>query len=430
MKLIEDSLRKGLPADLETESKVLGSMILYPADAIPVAIDLLQPEDFTSSDNQKVFKRLASMVSEGKPIDSITVGSALMQQDGLPSQVVLSVLTEYTAGLPKILNLDTYCHILRERSRLRMAILTLAAGVGRLSATGATLQTIQEVQASVSGLDADTGNRNSGFELLSEIVENRDGGGPGAYLSSPAEEEGIPWPLPSLTLATGGFRRGNTTLIGAETGGGKTTMATMCALHAAQLGYGVAILSAEMTKQEVSKKIFSQAGRLCLSDWLQGSQPKADRIATQKVVSQMKNLVIAIDDCSDVTPAMLESRLARLMRKHNISLLIVDYIQLMESGIREDGSSRERHVASISRSIKKICKRLGIAGIVLTQLNDDGKVRESRQIKMDASNVVILSDKGSGNFEASLEKARFSARSRIPLHFDGATGNFFEVDNR
>jgi replicative DNA helicase len=126
---------------------------------------------------------------------------------------------------------------------------------------------------------------------------------------------------------------------------------------------------------------------------------------------------------------MLEAGIVRLKRKHRVDLVIVDYIQLMESGQREDGNSRERHIAHISRSMKKMCKRLNIAGIILTQLNDDGKVRESRQIKMDASNVVILSDKGGGNFEANLEKARFSAKRRIPLFFDGATGLFFETEN-
>lgn len=430
MNLIDVALRNGLPAAVETEKLVLGSMILHPQEAAATAIDLLTDADFSVADHRKVFARISDMLINGAAIDTVTLYNALTQRDGFEPKTTLGFLVGLSDGLPKIYNLDAYCGVLREKQRIRMAILALAAGLGELSAPEATLTTIQSVQASISALEAENGERNSGFELLSEIVENRDGGGPGAYLASRAEEEGIPWPLPALTQATGGFRRGNTTLIGAETGGGKTTMATACALHAASLGHGVAILSAEMTKLEVSKKIFSQGGRLCLSDWLQGAQSKPERIATQKTVAQLKGLPIAIDDRPDVTPAMLEAGLVRLKRRMKVDLLIVDYIQLMESGLRDDGSSRERHVAFISRSIKKICKRLNMAGIVLTQLNDDGRVRESRQIKMDASNVVILSDKGQGNFEASLEKARFSARRKIPLHFDGATGTFFEVDNR
>lgn len=430
MNPLEQQFNNGLPVAPDIERMVLGSMLCYPVEQAPVAIDLLTAGDFTVSDHQKAFRRLSAMVTGGEKIDIPTFGSALMHLDGFPRESLIDFISSTTRGLPKIIHLDAYCRILRDRSSLRAAILALHSGILALTAPGATRETISEIQAAVANLDVESDTRNSGFEMLGDIIDNADGGGPAKFLSTPPEEAGIPWPLPSLTNATGGFRPGNTTVIGAETGGGKTTLATMCALHAAKSGYGVAILSPEMTKWEVAKKIVAQHGRLCLSDWLQGNQSSGERRATASAANDARRLGIAIDERPDVTPAMLEAGLMRLMRKHKVDLVIVDYIQLMESGLREDGSSRERYVAFVSRSMKKMCKRLGLAGIILTQLNDDGKVRESRQIKMDASNVVILRDKGMGNFEAALEKARFSARRRIPLFFDGATGLFSEVDNR
>ena len=428
MNPLEAQFNNGLPVAVDTERMVLGSMLLYPTEQAPIAIDLLTVEDFTISDHQKAFRRLSAMVAEGQKIDFVTFGEALMHLDGFPKETLVEFLRGTTRGLPKIINLDAYCDILRSRTQLRNAILALNAGIVALTAHGADRQTVLDVQSAVAAV-GDNDERASGFEMIGDIIQNQAGGGMLAFLQTPQEEMGIPWPLPTLTNATGGFKPGNTTVIGAETGGGKTTMATMCALHAASLGYGVAILSAEMTKAEVAKKIVAQYGQVCLADWLQQRQERRERDRTKAAAAALIPFQIAIDERPDVTPAMLEAGIVRLKRKHRVDLVIVDYIQLMESGQREDGNSRERHIAHISRSMKKMCKRLNIAGIILTQLNDDGKVRESRQIKMDASNVVILSDKGNGMFEANLEKARFSAKRRIPLFFDGATGLFFETEN-
>jgi len=430
MSSIDAVLAKGLPVAVDTERLVIGSMLQYPTEAAPVAIDLLTVDDFSTSDHQKAFSRLSAMVAAGEHVDAVTFGTALMHYDGFPQSMVASFIMDTTRGLPKIFNLDSYCAILRERSSLRRAILVLSAAVGQLSGHGATRHTIQEVQSAVAALDGDEADRGSGFEAIREIIENVGGGGPGKFLSPAPEEMGIPWPLNSITAATGGFRPGNTTVIGAETGGGKTTMATMCALHAAKLGYGVAILSPEMTKWEVAKKVIAQHGRISLSDWMQGAQTSTDRRQTVEAASSARGLLIAIDERPDVTPAMLDAALVRLRRKQRVDMVIVDYLQLVDSGLKDDGSSRERHVAFVSRSLKKTCKRMGIAGLLLTQLTDDGKVRESRQIKMDCSNMLTLKDNGNGNFEAVLEKARFQAKRRIPMFFDGATGLFFEVDNR
>lgn len=419
---------ESLPVSLETERLVIGSMLLYPTESAPIAIDLLTADDFTAPDHQKAFRRISAMVAAGDHIDFLTFGTAFMHHDRFPQNSMASFLLETTRGLPKIFNLDSYCAILRERSSLRTAILTLSAGVGRLSGHGATLQTISEIQASVAALGDDGVDRSSGLQQIADIIENVDGGGASRFLSALPEEMGIPWPLASITAATGGFRPGNTTVIGADTGGGKTTMATMCALHAATLGYGVAIFSPEMTKWEVAKKIIAQYGGFCLSDWMQGTQTHGDRNRTAATARAAKELLIAIDERPDITPSMMEAAILRLRKKQRVDLVIVDYIQLVDSGQKDDGLSRERHVAYNSRALKKLCKRLGMAGLILTQLTDEGKVRESRQIKMDCSNMLTLKEKGNGVFEGILEKARFQAKRRIPLFFDGATGIFSEGD--
>jgi replicative DNA helicase len=262
------------------------------------------------------------------------------------------------------------------------------------------------------------------------MIENREAGGFDRFMTPEAAEAGIPWPLPALTRIAGGFRPGNVTVIGAGTGKGKTTIATQAALHAAGAGYCVAILTPEMTALELTKKITAQNGRACLSDWLRGDATRDDLALLARSAHAVHRLRIAIDDRSDVTPGMLDVALTRLQKQCKVDLLIVDYIQLLDSGLRDEGANREQHVATISRHLKKLTKKHSLAAIVLTQLNDDGKVRESRGIGMDASNVLILNDKGGGNYEAILQKGRFEARRTIPLWFDGRSGLFLEVENQ
>lgn len=421
------TLERGLPVDLPVERLVLGAMILYPAECGIVALDQLSAEDFSVSAHQTIFRRVAGLISDGAEVGLVTLGSVLQKFGELGDIGGVSGLVEITSGIPKIYNLDNYCAILREKARLRMAILTLGQGMARLLDHGATLETLREIQSLVGALRAENGNRESGFRMLSEIIANEELGGVTRFLQPAPEDLGIAWPLQSLTDATGGFSPGNVTVIGAKTGGGKTTMACFCAVSMAQKGRGVAILSLEMTKSEVAKKLISQAGGFSLTNWLQGSQDRAERTATGRAASEAIKLPIAIDDRSEVTPAMLDAALSRLMRRIPVDVIIVDYLQLMDSGMRGGKDSREQHVAEISTAIKRIAKKHKIAAIVLTQLNDDGKVRESRRIEQDASNVLILEEKGFGAVEAVIRKGRFVANRRIPLHFDGATGRYFEA---
>lgn len=435
---LDAAMAKGLPADLATERLVLGAMILYPSDSCPVAMDLLTEDDFTLSLHQKIFRSVAEMFAEGKPIGTLTVGKALLKSEGEQSGALTLVLG-LTDGVPQILNLDSYCEILREQARIRSAAICFTAGAVALMSGSGTLDTIRDFQARVVALDAEVAKRESGFKPISDVIENRDAGGFDRFIKPTAAEMGIEWPLKSLTAMTGGFQFGNVTVVGAGTGKGKTTIATQCALFAAMTGHFVAILTPEMTEIEITKKIVAQYGRVCLSDWLRGEASSSDYKALHKASTEVWKLPIAIDDRSDVTPAMLDASLTRLRRtlattKPELAempmLLIVDYIQLIDSGLRDDKQSREQHVSYISRQIKKLSKKHNLASLVLTQLTDEGKVRESRSIGMDASNVVILNDKGQGNYEAVLQKGRFSAVRRVPLFFDGATGLYFEAENK
>ena len=198
MKLSDHDFHTGLPVAVDTERMVLGSMLLYPTEQAPIAIDLLTVEDFTTSDHQKAFRRLSAMVAEGQKIDFVTFGEALMHLDGFPKDMLVEFLRGTTRGLPKILNLDAYCEILRSRYSLRSAILALNAGLVALTAQGADRQTILEIQSVVAAL-GDNDEKASGFELIGDIIQNEENGGLPGFLQTAQEAMGIPWPLPRCT---------------------------------------------------------------------------------------------------------------------------------------------------------------------------------------------------------------------------------------
>ena len=207
-----------------------------------------------------------------------------------------------------------------------------------------------------------------------------------------------------------------------------TTLATQTALWAVERNFCTALLTLEMTGSEQAKKIIAQHGGVCLSDWLRGQSSPADRKKIVKATSTLLKTPLFFDDRDDVTPAMLRTAIERM--KIPPALIVVDYAQLMDSGIRDRSASREQHVAHISRTIKKLAKRFGCAFIVLSQLNEEGKTRESRALEHDATFHLKLDRKPQGVYHLSAPKARFAAFGRhIVMRLDGETGLFTEVES-
>lgn len=413
-----------LPADVWIEKLVLGSVLLDCARNWPTVSQLLQASDFSIHIHQVIFARIAEVMLELGTVDSVLLGKALLAFSEFEKIGGLSYLTSLADGLPQLYNLDAYCEQVRTTAALRNAILTLYAGAGRLSAEGASLDTLGAVKAEINALEGIGRANKPRFKHIADVIDDPAAGGIQSFFQPSAVEIGLPWPWPTVTDAIGGMLPGSVVVLSAATGIGKTTAGTQCVLAASQAGYVTAMLSLEMGDREVSRKLIAQLSGTCLSDWVQGRSTSDDRRRIQASTKVAVKWPIYMDDDPMVTPAALDSRLAAMAETPR--LLVVDYLQLMQSGLVDRDANRERHVAHISRQLKLLALKYNLTVMALSQVNAQGETRESSAIQQDATQVVRLDRKEFGEIHFVVLKSRLTARARISLQFDGRTGLFTE----
>jgi replicative DNA helicase len=415
-----------LPQDVELEKWVLGAAMANAAENFAVVAEILDPADFAADFHRVLFEHMAKMADNGEKIDRGTVARSLHAAGKLEMAGGIGYLTDLTDGLPRIYNLDSYCETVQRKSLLRQAILTANSAIGRLCTPSAGLDDLEAFKADIAAIADESKTRRAGFRSIKEVILNEGGGGPQAFLNPPQDKIGIPWPWAGLTRMIGGLAPGQVICLSAATGVGKTTMLTQTCLHAATLDHCVAILSMEMSSTEQAKKIISQHGQTCLSEWLRGETEAHTRRRIIEASNDLYERPIFFDDRTEVTPAMLRNAIERMRTRP--AVVGVDYAQLMDSGIRDGSTNREQHVAHISRSLKRMAMKFGCAFIVLSQLNEEGKVRESRALENDATFHISLERRPGGVYKLTGKKTRFGAFGRhIELRLDGETGLFTEV---
>jgi replicative DNA helicase len=423
---IDPIMKSGLPVDVGLEKIVLAAVMRNAAENLNVAVELLEPADFSIEAHKILFEQICHMAEEGAKIDPITVAKALLEKGNLAGIGGMTYITELGNDLPVIYHLDSYCESLARKSVLRNAILCAHTGIQRLCDPSATLEDLEEFKATLAEIEDDSKKRKGGFRHIADVIHDPESGGSTEFLNPRIEQCGIPWPWAGVNEMIGFMTPGQVVCVSAGTGVGKTTLATQTALSAAGNGFPTGLLTLEMTAAEQAKKIIAQHGKACLSDWLRGKSSLQDRKKIVKSSTELMKAPLFFDDRDDVTPAMLRTAIDRM--KIPLALVVVDYAQLMDSGVRDRSASREQHVAHISRSIKKLAKKFKCSFIVLSQLNDDGKTRESRALEHDATFHLKLERKPQGLFHLSTPKARFAAFGKhIELQLDGETGLFTEL---
>ncbi|WP_353189051.1 DnaB-like helicase C-terminal domain-containing protein [Pseudomonas sp.] len=424
----ELEFEQGLPNAVDVERLALGSAIMDSVNNLPVVMALCREDCFSTSQHQVVFRTLCEMSAAEKAIDRITVLRELHEQGKLDLAGGPAKVVDLDTGLPEIYSLDAYCEILAEKAALRRLITSMYRHTQILLGRGAGVAEIAAAKAAIADLDTETNRRKQGFQNMAELIRNEAGGGPRAYLVPTPESIGIPWPWLKMTDAIGGMRAGQVICVSAGTGVGKTTFGCAAIAHAAAQGHCTAILTTEMSSQEQTIKIMCQRAGVNLHRWMEGKATRQDQDAVAAVVHTHLPSRIYVDEREQVTPAMMDAALTAL--KHDPpAVVMVDYFQLMESGLRTGDVNREQHLAHVSRQMKRLARKHKTCFLVLSQVNDSGSTRESKALENDATVIILLERQEGGAMKVKFRKSRFSARSDMYLGFDGATGLFFEADN-
>ena len=391
----EDLLLRQMPHSLEGEQAVLGSMLIDP-DCVKNVMDRLRPGDFYLRQNREIFETIYTMFSYARPIDGITVFGE-MEKAGLTDDNTRSYLAQLMEITPTSANVLEYAAIVRDKALLRL----VAQAAGEITAlvqegmgeAGEILEASeQKIYAIRRGQSAQ--EMVPLRQVLPDVLDR---------LGEMSEHEnhlpGLSTGLSAIDQKITGLNKSDLILLAARPGMGKTSLALNLALNVARGGKTVAVFSLEMSREQLATRLLSsealvennrlRTGLLRETDW--------EKIAGAATV--LNRLDIRIDDNPLLSVADMNAKCRRL---EGLSLVVVDYLQLMTSaGGGRGGENRQQVVSDMSRMLKIMAKELNVPVICLSQLSranekrDDKRpmlsdLRESGAIEQDADIVLFL----------------------------------------
>jgi len=417
------------PHSIEGEQAVLGGLLLSPL-AWDLVADVVTEIDFYREDHRLIFRAIHELNDRSKPCDAVTV-TEWFEAHGKADQIDGgSYINQLTSSTPSAANVKAYAEIVREKSVLRQLIdvgSEIVSGVfasdGRdskelLEAAERKIFAIAE-QGMRAGLDFVTvqATIKEAIEKIQELHEFE------------GEITGIPTGFKDFDKLTAGLQPSDLIIIAGRPAMGKTTLAMNIAEHAAiKHAVPVAIFSMEMSSLQLVMRLFSSLGQIDQTRLRSGSLTDLDWPKLTSAMNLLHKSRIFIDETPSLSPSELRARARRLKRKHDIGLIVVDYIQLMSvPGTKEN---RATEVAEISRSLKAIAKELSVPVVAVSQLNRAleqrpnkrpimADLRESGSLEQDADLIIFIYRDEVYN-EDTPEKGK--AEIIIGKHRNGPTG--------
>ena len=398
----DELLLKQMPHSSEAEQAVLGSMLID-ARCIPEVIDKLRPDDFYGQRNRELYETIYSMFNYSLTIDPLTVLDHMKQNGYDQDATVWDYLLELMRITPTAANVGEYIAILKDKTLLRQ----VAEAAGDLTAliqqgTDTGQDILETAEQRIYAIRQ--GRAARGLTPISTVlIDVYDRLGELAASDSPIP--GLSTGLRDLDRAISGLNKSDLILLAARPGMGKTSMALNILLNAGKRsGKNVAFFSLEMSREQLALRLISSECFVDNKKLVTGKLSEQDWESVAAAADSLNRSTILIDDDSSVTVADIN---AKCRRVDNLGLIIIDYLQLMQSagGKSRSGENRQQIVSDISRSLKIMAKELNVPVLCLSQLSRANEsrqdkrpmlsdLRESGAIEQDADIVLFLYREG------------------------------------
>lgn len=385
------------PQAVDLEIAVLGALMLD-KDALTNTIAMLKPEAFYKEAHQRIFSAMQNLFAKAEPVDILTVTQELKRTGELEIAGGAFYVTQLTNRIASAANVQVHARIVLEKHLQRELI--------RISTD--TLQHSYEDNADVFDLlnraeqnlfSISQTNIRKDFEHIQKVMGRAIQDIEGARNQ---EMSGVQSGFTSLDRITGGWQRSDLIILAARPGTGKTAFVISMMRNAAvEFNKPVAIFSLEMTANQLVGRFISGETELSAEKLRKGELREHEYQQLNSKISRLVDAPIYIDDTPALSIFEFRAKARRLKAQHNISMVIVDYLQLMVSG-QEGKFSREQEVSMISRSLKAIAKELDVPIIALSQLSRAveqrggskrpqlSDLRESGAIEQDADIVMFI----------------------------------------
>ncbi|MGD8484449.1 MAG: replicative DNA helicase [Thioalkalispiraceae bacterium] len=388
------------PHSIEAEQSVLGGLMIDNPAWDQVA-DLIGEDDFYRRDHRLIFRAIATLADESSPYDVVTLSEWLEKHRELENAGGMSYLASLAKNTPTAANIKAYANIVRERSVLRQLI-RVASEIGDSAHNPEgkkSADLLDMAEAKVFEIAEKGARGKSGYtgikDLLVKAVDRID-----TLYQNPQAFTGVPTGWNDFDEMTSGLQNSDLIIIAGRPSMGKTSFAMNIVENAAiKSKVPVAVFSMEMPGEQLVMRMMSSLGRIDQHKIRTGKLDDTDWPRMTSAVNLLSEAPIYIDDTPGLNPIEVRSRARRIKREHGLGLIVLDYLQLMQTS----GSSENRatEISEISRALKGLAKELNVPVIALSQLNRSleqrpnkrpimSDLRESGAIEQDADVITFI----------------------------------------
>lgn len=403
------------PHNLEAERSALGIMLLS-KDKINTAMEIVRADDFYKEAHGMIYQAIQNLYNNGSPVDLITTVEELRRLGQLDAIGGTAYLAQLSSEFTTTSNIEYYLRLIKDKATLRALIDKSSETIDAAYDDAEATSTIVEL-AEKNIFDITQGAYTSGLTHIHEILldsfkmmEER--------AANPGTITGTTTGFIDLDFKLSGLQKSDLVLLAARPSMGKTALMVNISVNAAMRGKAkVAMFSLEMSKEQLTQRMISATAHVDLQKVISGKLTEDDWGKIVQAMTPLDELDIFIDDTPSISPLEVKAKCRRIKAEKGLDLIVIDYLQLMEMGGKNE--SRQQEISAISRSLKGIAKELDVPVIALSQL--------SRAPEMRADHRPILSDlRESGAIEQDADVVMFLYRDDY-YHEDSELKNIGEV---
>ncbi|MBN1586297.1 MAG: replicative DNA helicase [Candidatus Omnitrophica bacterium] len=442
LQTLQSAVERIPPQNVEAEVAVLGSMLLSD-EAVAIAVEVLDEKSFYLPAHQRIYASMVELYRRSKPIDLVTLVDELKKKGHVEAVGGASYLAELSAAVPTAANCHQYVQIVRDKQVLRFLISTATQVVNESFSTSGDVGELLD-RAEQMIFDVSKSSVKGTFVAVKDIIRNSIETIDNLYQNK-SYVTGLATGFKDLDGITSGFQKSDLVVVAGRPSMGKTAFALSIAEHAGvELQRPVALFSLEMSKEQLVQRLLCSQAKVDAHKVRTGFLSEQDWYKLTQAATRLSEAPIFIDDTPNVSGLEIRAKARRLQSRHQIELIVVDYIQLMRGGARAE--SRQQEISEISRSLKALARELGVPVIGISQLSravesrQDRRpqlsdLRESGAIEQDADVVILLlreeyynpTEENRGKAEAIVAKQRNGPVGTVQLAFLKECARFEDI---
>lgn len=385
------------PQDIEAEKAVLGSMLLEES-AISSAIEIIDGDSFYKDSHKKIFSAILQLFSAYKPVDVLTLCDELKKNGSLDAAGGASYVAGLTTVVPTAAHVLHYAKIVKEKAILRHLI-TAATEIVQESFSAQEDASVLLDKAERMIFEIATkkieGNVTSLKDMIKDAIETID-----ALYQKKGYITGYSTGFDELDRMTSGFQPSELIIIAGRPSMGKSALMCSIAENVGIVGrYPMAIFSLEMSKEHLVQRFLCSHARVSAQSVRSGFLTQSDWPKLTSAAGKLSDAPIFIDDTPGISVLELRAKARRLKAQHDIKVIFLDYLQLMQA--HRTTENRQQEISEISRSLKALAREIDVPVVAVSQLSraperrEDYRprlsdLRESGAIEQDADLVMLL----------------------------------------